>query len=224
MDNYIHYYIRKLKGSRPLTPDEIDQTGKLFSHFRVSWDGQYFDFSYDHHIFHPIEGKSSLLVGSKLKESTVVVKPYTIQEFLNLIKDASRLTVFTPPEGLQFTPSDGVKNDYLFNVSERTSDLFPVVKFHKYTDYNTLLYDLEEKGYVSSRPSQNLIASIDKRFQITEEAVKLRLFLKDYMDHFYEADCLGTELHRELTILLEEVYQLSKEKYDLETNTNTLKS
>jgi len=221
MDSYVYYYVRNLKGSRPLTPSEIDRTGKAFSRFRASWDGQYFDFSYDGRGFHPVEGKSSLLAGSDPEESTVAIKPYTIQEFLDLIKDASQLTVFTPPDGSQFTPSDSVKYDYLFNVSEGFSDLFPVVKFHKYTDYNALLINLEEKGYVSSRPSQNLIASIDKRFQITQEAANLLPFLKEYADHFYEADCLGTELHRELTTFL---HQLSREKYDSDAGANTLKS
>ena len=103
--------------------------------------------------------------------------------------------------------------------------MFHLVKIYKYTDYGQLLLNLEEKGYVSSRPSQNLIASIDKKFQITPEAVKLCPFLRDYVDHFYEADCLGTELHRTLTILLEDVCQLltdaqssTKEKCQLETD------
>ena len=204
MDRYIHHYVRNLKGARQLTPDEIEQTGKDFSHFRVSWDGQYFDFSYDHHIFHPIEGKSSLLARSADSGPTIVIKQYTIQEFLELTKDASQLIVFIFPEGLQFTPLAGITYNY---VSEGNSDLFPIVKIYKYTDYNKLLIKLEERGCISSIPSQNLIASIDKRFQITPKAVKLCPFLKDYADHFYEADCVGTQLHRTFTILLEDVYQ-----------------
>ncbi len=201
---YIRHYIRNLKGMCQLTPDEIKQTGKDFSHFRVSWDGQYFDFSYDcRHIFHPIEGKSSLLAGSAdSADPKIIIKPYTIQEFLELTEDASQLIVFTSPEGLQFTPLAGIKYK---GVSEVPSDLFPIVKIYKYIDYNKLLIKLEEKGYVSSTSSQNLIASIDKRFQITPEAVILCPLLKDYENHFYEADCLGTKLHQTFTIILEKM-------------------
>ena len=208
MDRYILYYVRNLKEVRLLTPDEIKQTGKDFSHFRVSWDGQYFDFSHDHHIFHPTEGKSSLLaVGSGPKVS---IKPYTIQEFLELTKDASQLTVFTPPDGLQFTPLADIK--YMYQVSDRSSDLFPLVKMYRYTDYNKLLGDLEERGYISSITSQNLIASIDKRFQIMTKAVQLFPLLQEYIDHFYEADCLGTELHKYLTIHMENLWYLTNER------------
>ena len=207
MDRYILYYVRNLNEVRQLTPDEIKQSGKDFSHFRVTWDGQYFDFSHDHYIFHPIEGKSSLL--AIVSGPKVIVKPYTVQEFLELIKDASQLTVFTPPEGLQFTPLADIKYN---NVSERNSGLFPLVKIYKYTDYNKLLGDLEERGYISSTTSQNLIASIDKRFQIMTKAVQLFPLLREYMDHFYEADCLGTELHKYLTIHMENLWYLTNER------------
>lgn len=200
---YINHYILNLKERQPLTPEEIQQIGRKFTHFRLTWGGEYFDFSYDVIAFHPIEGKSSLLTGER-----VTIKPYTIREFIELTKGANYLTVFSLPGGLQFTPLSDMEYKYM---TKQNSYMFDFVKIYQYIDYNELLVQLEERGYVTTRSSQNLIATIDKRFELTPKAIQVFPLFQQY-EGYYEADCLGTTLHEHLTKHMEKLWRITDKK------------
>lgn len=210
---YIHHYVRNLKEDNPLLPEKLRQIGNKFTHFRLSWDGEYFDFSHDMGIFHPIEGKSSLL--DKSLDFRVTIKPYTMSEFIELAKNASWFIAFSLPEALQFTP---LLNMDCTTVTNQDIDIFDTVKVFKYKDYNQLIVDLEGESYVTTRSSQNLIATIDKKFELTPKAVQTLPLLKQYENYFYEADCLGTTLHEHLTKHMEILWYLSNKK-QLKNNT-----
>jgi hypothetical protein len=201
---YIHHYILNLKGRHLLTPEELEQIGHKFTHFRLSWGGEYFDFSYDMIAFHPVEGKSSLLGGDR-----VSIKPYTILEFIELAKDANYLIVFSLPGGLQFTPLSNMEYKYM---TKQDIDMFDFVKIYQYIDYTELLVQLEKRGYVTTRPSQNLIATIDKRFELTPKATQVLPLFQQYGGYFYEADCLGTTLNEHLTKHMEMLWRMTDKK------------
>nr|QBK85508.1 MAG: hypothetical protein LCMAC101_00950 [Marseillevirus LCMAC101] len=205
MLQYICHYIRDLCKEKPLTLTELERIGSEHSTIRISWGGEYFDFSFDkQNTFHPIEGKSNLLTGQLPR---VFIKPYSCQDILMLIKDADQLIAFSNKDKLEFTPhAEYIGSGACDSSIHPNLDLFQTVKIYKYIDYDILLFDLEDKGFLSTRHSQNLIATIDKKFQLSPKAVERVPLLKDYSDHFYEADCLGTKLHEELTTLMQNLW------------------
>ena len=212
MFQYICHYIRDLGEENPLSIPEIECIGLDHSTIRILWGGEYFDFSYEESTFHPIEGKPSLVYGRAPRLS---IKSYSSQEFLELIKYAERLIAFSNPDSMIFTPKAGFKQFKPPNM-----DLFTWVQIHKFVDYSLVLADLEERGMVAIRSSQNLIATIDKKFQLYPKAAEHVLALQDYLDHFYEADCLGTNLHTDLTTCIEKLWRVTNQK----VSPNTLKS
>jgi hypothetical protein len=156
MFRYICHYIRDLRGEKPLSVEDIEWIGKDHSVVRVSWGGEYFNFAYDHHNFHPVEGKSNLLV------DRVSLRPYSCREILDLIQasHADQLIAYSNEDSFMFTPSSEYIHSELKSIN---LDFFHAVKIYKYIDYDIMLTDLEEQEFISTRPSQNLIATIDLR-------------------------------------------------------------
>ena len=197
----ICHYIINLSKETHVSVSDIETIGIDNSTIRIAWGGQYFDFSYDRHNFHPVEGKSSLLDGNIPK---ICIKPYSCKEFLELMEDADQLIAFSNKSGLLFTPNAEYRSSHRPNLG-----FFHLVKIYQYTDYDSIITDLEYRGLLSVRSSCNLIATIDKKFEITPQAIQLIPVLKEYGNHFYEADCLGTKIHEELTTHIQDLWRLS---------------
>ncbi len=205
MTQYICHYIRNLREEKPLTIADVELIGSEHRIMRISWGGEYFDFAYDGLVFHPVRGKSNLLTG---KPARVSIKPYSCQEVLGLMKSSDQLIAFSNKDDV--LPSGSTPNDEcdcLGMSGQIDQTLFADVKIYRYMDYEKVLVDLADQGYISIRSSQNLIATIDKKFEISPKAVQLFPFLQEYSNHFYEADCLGTELHKDLTVYVQKLWR-----------------
>ena len=209
MTQYICHYIRNLRKEKPLTIADVEHIGSEHYTVRISWGGEYFDFTYDGYTFHPVGGKSNLLAGNP---SRVSIKPYSCQDVLELMKCSDQLIAFSDKNDLLHVPStcpndEGGRSSIL---EQADPTLFTYIKIHRYTDYEKILADLAIQEYVSIRSSQNLIATIDKKFEISPKAAQLFPFLQEYSNHFYEADCLGTELHKDLTVHVQKLWHLAR--------------
>lgn len=123
-------------------------------------------------------------------------------------RDDSRL--FYPNEGtlhktkIQLMPYDieqfyELCNDRIFSIEceeylpNKISQLFDEVNSQKYYDYEYIVQELYEKNIVNIEKSTNVMAASPFKFQIKNQ-------------EFYEVDCLGSKLHRDLTKNILDLY------------------
>lgn len=212
--------IRDLEKS-PLTSGDLERIVKLGTIIRLTWGGEYIDFRYYEPSymecnsmnflelvnlkattsggFYPVEGSSVFLdyEDSPLK---IDIKPYSMEEFLQLSKKATTLTVI----------------DFKYNPDEpNILNLFDDVKFTFYTDYSQMVSDLEEKEVVVTCPSENILRTDERKFSLTEKSKEIlpKIYLDEYINKFHEVDSLGTSFFIGLTNIIKILHsELFKDK------------
>lgn len=196
--------IRFLDEEKIIEP-EIEVLVKITDIIRLEWDAEYVDFRYvstssdpdvkytvsalriliEEGLF-PTEGSFSLLGG---KNSIVQVKPYSIEEFCTLCKNASTLSIIV---------------DDLREI-DNCKDIFGLVHIKPYVDYSELISILEKGKLLTTFPSTTYLSVDGRRFALSPCVTEYNPLLQKYIGENYEVDSLGTGFFKDLT---EEVVKL----------------
>ncbi|MDB4769453.1 hypothetical protein OAG24_00660 [bacterium] len=171
-------YISPDKITDSFDPKILPKILELTNFIIVNWDCNFVRFEFDDDFVHPTEGCPKLLGG---ENAVVCVMGYTPEEFTDLLKTATKVSF------------------NLKSFSEEIGKEFNMVKIKPVLDHKKTLEDLEIAGLISIRPSTNMLARDQRRFEFTSKCIGIVPGISDYLGNEYEADCLRSSLCTGLT-------------------------
>lgn len=193
------HYARSLvsdDGSCDMTIDQMKTMVKYSSQIRGVWGEEYVDFHIEEDTIYPICGSFNLL-GYAETGKKVAVKDYSFEEFIEMLKSTSAtefaLTMTTPEGPVQ---------------SRELSKIFNRARISRFTDYSKIVTDLEERGWLITCPSQNILRTDERRFTLSPHVEDVCSSLKEYIGEMYEVDSLGTGFWTELTKGVEKLWDI----------------
>jgi len=133
---------------------------------------------------YPVDGSYSLL-GRGVSQNSIDLKIYNLKEFCEISKKAQELVAMGCNE-VSIPGSAG-------------KDLFHKVKVRSYIDYPWIITDLEKNGFLNTFPSENILRTDERRFNIKSKSAIINPDLSSYIGQTFEVDSLGTSFYSELS-------------------------
>lgn len=169
MYSYIRKFNRKYQTYGKLSNEDLHQMLKYAKYLTVRNQSEEGRFFFDQS-----DSKFILPIEGKLFGNIIPVKIFNSKSLLELVNTH------------KFDLEIEIEEDN-FQSIQNLSGLFDEYTTTKYPNFTKIIFQLNREGKVEIESSNNTLSSSPYRFRITGE--------KDYM----EVDCLGTNLHRDMT-------------------------
>jgi len=191
------YFVRDIEKDFMLPIETFRSMLEINQDVRLVWGGEYVDFHYEkptggeiEGFFYPTWGSTNLLGYSK--RSSVIIKEYTLFEFVRLAKSAT-----------QFVLLSVVSHEPL---SWEISSLFTFIKVRRFEDFPRMVTELKQRGLLITSESMNLLQIDPRKFTLKSEAEEIIPSLGNYIGETYEVDSLGTAFFETLSRDVKELW------------------